>query len=935
MNGSTITTAATSSSSSSSTSSSQSSPNKRMKLTNNVSTSHDAADISTSTSTSSSVTGEAFIIPDDWPSSDGDIDLHIHDLPHNSADTEWWYLNGHLDVDADIDSNNQSASPSSSSTSTSTSASRQSYSFFASFFRIVQEVNEDNTYKYAHALCWSIIDVTNKVYITDTLLDVDSPQILKEQLDAGIYDVDQRFKYSLLEMLSKGDVPLPDRRMKQSATALSSDTDSNPTLHLQYDHNTFIRNDSDGTYTLRCSNSTKGIAIDIHITPQTPVIRQAYNGVVKVGLKRDTMFYYFLPRCSVNGSLTFQHKRQNIVNGHAWYDHEFGGTFRADMMLQKQNIHAIRHSTTSSHNPPTTNGMTNQQDSNSNSNNNNTSSSKQATTTHDPNPKHKRGYAWNWFSIQLDYDTTVTVTQLIEVATKATPEKVLEQWAIVVAHDEHTDTYTRSEHHNIAITSSNKWLSIRTTQSYPLDWSITIPDYYNMTLRCTAVMDDQEVITLISKPAFWEGCMYVTATYEVPSTQHENGSSTLPTAARAMNGTSSSVSSKHHEHDHVVKGKGWLERQGFGGMTSLEDFFKNMGKETIRAVDTILPSKPTYEQARNLIATLEDDHYMSGVNLDVYAHVITQPLREIIDRGGKSWRSLACLLCVDAVGGNSNLYRHWLAMPEIMHVGSLIIDDIQDQSTHRRGGDACHIIYGNALAINTGCAAYFLSLHILNKMTPNLDAETRLRLYELYFLGLRAGHAGQGFDLYGLDDGIMSLVVETGDNSELCERVLCTHRLKSAVPASCLARMGATIGKGTEKQIRELGLYFEAVGLAFQIIDDVLNVKGFEDNKKDRGEDIQQGKITFVVAMAMSKERLSDPKEREWLYDILKSKPTDTHVIQHVITRLQQSNAVNDSIKYAENLVDRAWKSLDAALHDSFYKMLLRAFGLYVLQRHY
>ena len=45
-------------------------------------------------------------------------------------------------------------------------------------------------------------------------------------------------------------------------------------------------------------------------------------------------------------------------------------------------------------------------------------------------------------------------------------------------------------------------------------------------------------------------------------------------------------------------------------------------------------------------------------------------------------------------------YKHWLAMPEMMHVGSLIVDDIQDKSEIRRGGPSCHIVHGDAIAIN-------------------------------------------------------------------------------------------------------------------------------------------------------------------------------------------------------------------------------------------
>src|SRR5690606_3101506 len=125
--------------------------------------------------------------------------------------------------------------------------------------------------------------------------------------------------------------------------------------------------------------------------------------------------------------------------------------------------------------------------------------------------------------------------------------------------------------------------------------------------------------------------------------------------------------------------------------------------------------------------------------------------REIIDRGGKSWRSYACLLCVDCVGGNSFNYQHWLAMPEIMHVGSLIVDDIQDKSETRRGGPSCHVKHGDGIAINAGTAAYFLAMDILQARTPGLTSELRIKLFEIYFLTLRAGHCGQAFDINGLD----------------------------------------------------------------------------------------------------------------------------------------------------------------------------------------
>jgi len=209
----------------------------------------------------------------------------------------------------------------------------------------------------------------------------------------------------------------------------------------------------------------------------------------------------------------------------------------------------------------------------------------------------------------------------------------------------------------------------------------------------------------------------------------------------------------------------------------------------------------------------------------------------------------------------------------------------------------------------------------------------KLKMYEMYFLTLRAGHSGQGFDINGLDY-MMDEVVEKGDEAGLLvTRVSCTHRLKSAVPAGNLARMGALAGRGSEEQIEALGMYFESVGLAFQIIDDVLNLRGFEGAGKKRGEDINAGKITFPVAKAMS--LLTEKKERKKLWDIIKSKPALDSVVDEAIAIMDSVKAIDKSQDHADNLVESAWKRLDSVLDPSFYKLLLRAFGWYVLQRHY
>ena len=343
----------------------------------------------------------------------------------------------------------------------------------------------------------------------------------------------------------------------------------------------------------------------------------------------------------------------------------------------------------------------------------------------------------------------------------------------------------------------------------------------------------------------------------------------------------------------------------------------------------MIPLDPTYEDARDLIASKDSEQYMRGVDVQQYARSHLSPIREIVDRGGKGWRSYAAITCCDIVGGDSRQFVQWIAMPELMHVGSLIVDDVQDRSTTRRGGKTAHVIYGEAQAINSGTAAYFL-IHRLLTPEQISDAD-KLKLYDLYFDAMRAGHAGQALDLDGFDD-LMETAVATGDVEVLEERVLAVHRLKTAAPAGCLARMGAIAGGGTGEQIESLGRFFEDLGLAFQIIDDVLNIRGFRNNLKALAEDVRQGKVTLPVVKAMGR---LPAQRRRFLHESLRSRPEDSVTVKEIVDILEGSGAVEACAVHARQLVEQGWQRLEPLVEDSMAKMLLRAFGWYLLERHY
>ena len=212
--------------------------------------------------------------------------------------------------------------------------------------------------------------------------------------------------------------------------------------------------------------------------------------------------------------------------------------------------------------------------------------------------------------------------------------------------------------------------------------------------------------------------------------------------------------------------------------------------------------------------------------------------------------------------------------------------------------------------------------------------DLKLQIYEATFLTLRAAHLGQALDIHGLDY-LMDDAVASGDSSTLEQAVLSIHRFKSGVPAGCLARIGAIIGGATKEQYQALEQYVQSLGVAFQIVDDILNLRGFERGSKKRGEDLMVGKITFPVVAAMSKNCLTDPSERRHVWNTIRSKTTDVTAINALIDIFERCGAMTRSITHATTLVNEAWLALDPLIPDSFFKLILRAFGLHILERHY
>lgn len=123
------------------------------------------------------------------------------------------------------------------------------------------------------------------------------------------------------------------------------------------------------------------------------------------------------------------------------------------------------------------------------------------------------------------------------------------------------------------------------------------------------------------------------------------------------------------------------------------------------AIEKYIPRKFTKNA---LLFKLNPPNY--GFNLESLDKAIAEPIWEFLDRGGKRWRPSLFLLICEALGRNPNDFVDFAIIPEIVHNGTLMIDDIEDQSELRRGKSCTYKIYGLDIAINAGNAMYYLPL---------------------------------------------------------------------------------------------------------------------------------------------------------------------------------------------------------------------------------
>ena len=224
-----------------------------------------------------------------------------------------------------------------------------------------------------------------------------------------------------------------------------------------------------------------------------------------------------------------------------------------------------------------------------------------------------------------------------------------------------------------------------------------------------------------------------------------------------------------------------------------------------------------------------------------------QAMRYGVLDGGKRLRPLLVLAACEATGGLREAALRAACAVELIHAYSLVHDDMpcMDNDVLRRGKPTVHVEYGEAQAMLAGDAMQALAFEVL---TPEQGVPEALQARLCALLARAAGHAGmaggQAIDLASI-------------GKPLDERALRDmHRRKTGALLQASVLMGAACGRVAQPAWQALADYGAAIGLAFQVVDDILDVTApSETLGKTAGKDLDQNKPTYVSVLGLDAAR--------------------------------------------------------------------------------
>lgn len=292
--------------------------------------------------------------------------------------------------------------------------------------------------------------------------------------------------------------------------------------------------------------------------------------------------------------------------------------------------------------------------------------------------------------------------------------------------------------------------------------------------------------------------------------------------------------------------------------------------------------------------------------------VLNDVVRHILFAGGKRLRPLLMVLCARLCGTiTSEIYRVSVIF-EYLHVASLLHDDLIDEANIRRGKPAAYTIWGNAGAVLSG--------DFLLARTVGIAADTN-RIDIVASLASLTTEMAQG--------ELHQLVLKGSTDITKEEYFQIIHR-KTALLIQTACKVGAMLANASATQLRAVDIYGYHVGMAFQIMDDILDYTAESATLgKKTGADLREGKVTLPILLLLEK---CTAEEKNYVQTLFHEKEATDTDMETILALLQRYEALSESRSYAQRHAEEAIKAL-SIFSSSEMRDILETISRYAIQR--
>lgn len=248
----------------------------------------------------------------------------------------------------------------------------------------------------------------------------------------------------------------------------------------------------------------------------------------------------------------------------------------------------------------------------------------------------------------------------------------------------------------------------------------------------------------------------------------------------------------------------------------------------------------------------------------------------------------------ECLGGSAERVLPLAVSIELLHSAGLIMDDLQEQRTRRRGLASMHLVYGKGTSVNLGNYMSFLPLHILANTT--FPQSTRHRFLSATIEENTKLGVGQ------------CLHIEWAKRPELpsVEEYLFMMQHRSATHARLAMKLAAYAHAASQTTTHQLVAYAEHIATACQLMDDLCNLTTQSEDRAYLGEDITLGQRSAILIRAVAQSA-----NRSRLVEILNSKTSDLALVEEALDIISRTDALEWTKQLARDYVERALRCVE------------------------